>query len=166
MPDISAAPSRTLARRDRSIQARRNARQAEADRERQIVGLLNRGISVPEIASRSGVSVQHMRKLVRKILAERAPQPPAEFLALQVSRLSEALLLSYGAMHNSVTGTNFEAIDRVDRIVRELDRYHGFAAVPRPREEAHLLRLPPPAERPIEIEGSIAETIQNGAASD
>jgi hypothetical protein len=148
MPDMPAAPSPTLARRDRSIQAR----QAEADRERQIVGLLNRGISVPEIASRSGVSVQHMRKLVRKILAERAPQPPAEFLALQVSRLSEALLLSYGAMHNSVTGTNFEAVDRVVRIVRELDRYHGFAPVPRPREEAQPLRLPPPAESPIEIE--------------
>ena len=166
MPDMSVAPSPTLARRDRSIQARRKARQAEADRERQIVGLLNRGISVPEIASRSGVSVQHMRKLVRKILAERAPQPPAEFLALQVSRLSEALLLSYGAMRNSVTGTNFEAIDRVVRIVRELDRYHGFAAVPRPREEAQPLRLLPPAESRIEIEASIAETIQNGAASD
>ena len=166
MPDISAAPSPTLARRDRSIQARRKARQAEADRERQIVGLLNRGISVPEIASRSGVSVQHMRKLVRKILAERAPQPPAEFLALQVSRLSEALLLSYIAMHNSVTGTNFEAVDRVVRIVRELDRYHGFAAVPRPREEREPLRLPPPAESPIAIGAPLGERVTIGAASD
>ena len=70
--------------------------------------LLNRGLSVAEIANRSGVSIKHMRNLVRKILAERMPQPPGEFLALQVSRLNEALLISYSAMHNSATGTNFE----------------------------------------------------------
>ena len=166
MPDMSAAPSPALARRDRSVQARRKAREAGADREQQIVDLLNRGVSVAEIASQSGVSIQHMRKLVREILAERAPQPPAEFLALQVSRLSEALLLSYSAMHNSVTGTNFEAVDRVVKIVRELDRYHGFAAVPRPREEREPLRLAPPAESPIAIGAPVAETIQIGAASD
>jgi DNA-binding CsgD family transcriptional regulator len=107
MPDMPAAPSQASARRDRSIQARRNTREAKADRERRIVDLLNRGLSVPEIASRSGVSIKHMRNLVRKILAERMPQPPGEFLALQVSRLNEALLVSYSAMHNSATGTNF-----------------------------------------------------------
>jgi DNA-binding CsgD family transcriptional regulator len=166
MPDMSAAPSPALARRDRSIQARREAREAKADRERQIVDLLNRGLSVPEIASRSGISIKHMRNLVRKILAERMPQPPGEFLALQVSRLNEALLVSYSAMHNSATGTNFEAVDRVVRIVRELDRYHGFAALPRPREEREPLRLPAPAESPIAIGLTVEERIEIGAASD
>jgi hypothetical protein len=85
---------------------------------------------------RSGVSIKHVRNLVRKILAERTPQPPAEYLALQASRLNEALLVSYSAMHNSAKGANFEAVDRVVRIVRELDRYHGFAAIPRRREES------------------------------
>jgi hypothetical protein len=128
----SAAPaSPPAARRDRSIRARREARQARAERDQQIISLLNRGVSVAEIADRSGVSIRQMRKLVRKILAERTPAPPAEFLALQVSRLNEALLVSYSAMYNSMTGTNFEAVDRVVRIVRELDRYHGFAPVPR-----------------------------------
>ena len=94
-----------------------------------------------------------MRNVVREILAERMPQPPAEFLALQVSRLNEALLISYSAMHTSAAGTNFEAVDRVVRIVRELDRYHGFAAVPRPREETEARRLPPPVERPLALEG-------------
>ena len=52
-------------------------------------------------------------------------------------------------MYSSATGANFEAVDRVVKIVRELDRYHGFAAVPRPREAAGT-RLPlPPAESPI-----------------
>jgi hypothetical protein len=52
-----------------------------------------------------------------------------------VRRLNEPLLVSYSAMHNSATGTNFEAVDRVLRIVRELDRYHGFAAAPGRRGE-------------------------------
>jgi DNA-binding CsgD family transcriptional regulator len=166
MPNAStAALSPAPVRRDRSVQVRRKARNAKADRERQIVGLLNRGLSVAEIASRSGVSVKHMRNLVRKILAERMPQPPVEYLALQVSRLNEALLVSYSAMHNSATGTNFEAVDRVVRIVRELDRYHGFAAVPRPREESEQLRLPPPAESPIALRPTVCERIEIGAAS-
>jgi hypothetical protein len=66
-----------------------------------------------------------MREVVREILARRAPEPPAEFLAVQISRLSEALLVSYSAM----SGGNLQAVDRVVKIVRALDRYHGFAAV-------------------------------------
>ena len=128
------------------------------------MGLLNRGLSVAEIASRSGISIKHMRNLVRKILAERMPQPPAEYLALQVSRLNEALLISYSAMHNSATGTNFEAVDRVVRIVREFDRYHGFAAVPRSREDSEPLRLP--AESPIALGPTVGERIEIVAASD
>ena len=167
MPNASAAAlSSAPARRDRSVQVRRKVRNAKADRERQIVGLLNRGLSVAEIASRSGVSIKDMRNLVRKILAERMPQPPVEYLALQVSRLNEALLVSYSAMHNSATGTNFEAVDRVVRIVRELDRYHGFVAVPRLREESEQLRLPPPAESPIALRPTVGERIEIGAASD
>jgi DNA-binding CsgD family transcriptional regulator len=175
MPDApNASPaSPPAARRDRSLRARRKARQARAEREQQVISLLNRGVSVAEIASRSGVSIGHMRNLVRKILAERAPAPPAEFLALQVSRLNEALLVSYGAMHNSMTGTNFEAVDRVVKIVRELDRYHGFASVERPRqaseirrEEPETRRLPPPAESPIAIGLPVADRVQIGAVTD
>ena len=133
------------------------------------MSLLNRGISVAEIASRSGVSIAHMRKQVRKILAERAPAPPAEYLALQVNRLNEALLVSYSAMHNTITGPNFEAVDRVVKIVRELDRYHGFGVAPRPRQEREARLLPPPAESPIAVSlpiaESVAEGIENGAAN-
>ena len=39
-----------------------------------------------------------MRNLVREILAQRMPQPPAEFVALQISRLNEALFVSYCAI--------------------------------------------------------------------
>ena len=40
------------------------------------------------------------------------PEPPAEFLALQVSRLNEALLVADGAM----SGANLRAVDRLVRI--------------------------------------------------
>ena len=52
------------------------------------------------------------------------PHPPEEFVAIQVSRLNEAMLIAFSAM----SGANLKAVDRVVRIVRELDRYHGFDA--------------------------------------
>ena len=113
--------------RDRSIEARRAARLAKAQRERRIVDLLNRGVTVAEIAAREEVTEKRMRALVSEILARRMPEPPAEFLALQVSRLNEALLVAYSAM----SGANLRAVDRVVKIVRELDRYHGFFAAGR-----------------------------------
>jgi hypothetical protein len=132
---------------------RRATRLEKVQREERIVGLLNRGASVPEIAASEGLTLKRMRNVVREILSERMPQPPAEFLALQVNRLNEALLVSFTAMHDPAAGTNFEAVDRVVRIVRELDRYHGFAAVPRSREEIEANRLPPPVVRPLALEG-------------
>jgi hypothetical protein len=148
-PEVSStAPGR----RGGSSGIRRATRREKVRREERIVGLLNRGASVPEIAASEGLTLKRMRNVVREILSERMPQPPAEFLAVQVNRLNEALLVSFSAMHNAATGTNFEAVDRVVRIVRELDRYHGFAAAPRSREETEAHRLPP-VERPLALEG-------------
>jgi len=69
------------------------------------------------------------------------PAPPAEFLAMQVSRLNEALLVAYSAMG----GMNLKAVDRVVKIVRELDRYHGFAAAERRFPVASRLEAPEPS---------------------
>ena len=147
------ASSTATGRRGGSSGIRRATLLEKAEREQRVISLLNRGVSIPEIAAQQGLSLKRMRNLVREILAERMPQPPADFLALQVSRLNEALLVSYRAMHTIAGGTKLEAVDRVVRIVRELDRYHGFAAVPRPREETEARRLPPPVERPLALEG-------------
>ena len=148
----SHAPCHEPVRRKRSVAARRATQREKVQREERIVGLLNRGVSVPEIAASEGLSLKRMRNIVREVLAERMPQPPAEFLALQVSRLNEALLVTYSAMHTPAAGANFEAVDRVVRIVRELDRYHGFS-VPRPREEPEPRRLAPPVEPRLALEG-------------
>ncbi len=53
-------------------------------------------------------------------------------MAIQVSRLNEALLVAFSAM----SPTNLKAVDQVVRIVRELDRYHGFVASERRLPEA------------------------------
>ena len=126
--------------RDRSVEARRAKRQAKASRERRIIASLNRGVSVAVIAEWEDVGEKRMRALVRDILARRMPEPPAQFLAMQVSRLNEALLVSFDAM----SGSNLQAVDRVVKIVRELDRYHGFVA-------AERWGLPVASEAPEEI---------------
>ncbi len=106
-----------------------------------------------------------MRNVVRTILAKRQPQAPDEYLALQVNRLNEAMLFSYNAMYNSQTGANFSAIDRVVKIVREMDRYHGFVPGACGAEPT---RLPPPsnANPPLALAAPALERIENGAASD
>ena len=113
--------------RDRSVDARRAKRQAKASRERRIIASLNRGVPVAVIAEWEDVGEKRMRTLVRDILARRMPEPPAQFLAMQVSRLNEALVVSFDAM----SGSNLQAVDRVVKIVRALDRYHGFVAAER-----------------------------------
>jgi len=123
-----------------------------------IVRFLNSGLSIAEIATRERVTDRGMRKYVRGLLARRAPEPPAEFMALQVSRLNEALFVSYNAM----SGANLEAVDRVVKIVRELDRYHGFAA------EASTLRpsrRAPPSRTPVALQAPADRAEPNGAAN-
>src|SRR5208283_1847991 len=99
----------------------RAARLAKFKREQTIVDFLNRGVSVAEIAVKIDVGEKRMRAVIREILARRTPEAPEEFAAIQISRLNEALLVAFSAM----TNMNLKAVDRVIRIVRELDRYHG-----------------------------------------
>ena len=115
------------ARRDRSLAARRAARQAKESRESRIVESLNRGVSLADIAGRERVGAKRMRVIVDEILARRMPKPPAEFVATQVSRLEAALGVAYEAM----AVDNLRAVALVVKIVRELDRYHGSAAAER-----------------------------------
>jgi hypothetical protein len=65
-----------------------------------------------------------------------------------------------------VTVTNFEAVGRVVRIARELDRYHGFAAIAGRREESEPLRLSLSAQSPIALGPTEGERTEIGAASD
>ena len=55
-------------------------------------------------------------------MTRRAPEATGAFIAAPMSRLNEALLVSFGAM----SGENLAAVDRMVGIARELDRYHGL----------------------------------------
>ena len=118
----------------------RASRLKKFKREQRIVDYLNCGVSVAEIAARVGVGEKRMRAIMREILARRMPAPPEAFVAIQVGRLNDALLVAYSAM----SPTNLKAVDQVVKIVRELDRYGGAFAAEWARPEA--LRLDAPAE--------------------
>jgi hypothetical protein len=132
-----------IEKRQRKSSPRAGARLRKAQGEQTIIAQLNASVSIPEIAARQGLTERRIRQRVQEILAKRAPRSPTEFVALQVSRLSEALLVAYSAMGNQ----NLEAVDRVVKIVRELDRYHGlaFPDFADPREPPRRLPRPQPA---------------------
>jgi hypothetical protein len=119
----------------------RAARLAKFEREKVVVECLNRGVSVAEIAAHLGIGDKRTRAVIREILARRMPAPPEEYVAVQVGRLHEALRVAYSALG----GQNLNAVDRVVKIVRELDRYHGLSPERRVPEAP---RLAAPAQSP------------------
>ena len=86
------------------------------------------------------------------------PAAPALFVATQVSRLHEALLVSYSAM----SGDNLQAVDRVVKIVRELDRYHGHEPPARPMKPKPRKLA---SQRPLALTGPEIGSDANGAAT-
>jgi hypothetical protein len=115
------------------------------------------GVSLEEVAANEGLSPRRARERVSAMFASRKMDPPAEFVQLQIRRLSEAMIVAYGAMSSG----NLKAVDRVVKITREFDRYHGFAL--------SLAALPPalasPAVQPALAPPRIEESI-NRVASD
>jgi hypothetical protein len=157
-PNYTASPPAPSG--DRSIKASRAARNEKYNRERRIVNYLNAGVSTAEMAAREGLTHRRMRAVVQETLAKRMPGPPAEFLATQIGRLNEALLISYSAL----SPRNLRAVECYVKIVRELDRYHGLAA-PEPPAHASQPRLAAP-EPPLLLEAPNAAPAGNGAATD
>ncbi|MGA2492182.1 MAG: hypothetical protein ABSF67_04445 [Roseiarcus sp.] len=85
------------------------------------------------------------------MLERREVDPPAGFVQLQIGRLSDAMMVAHAAMMEG----NMHALDRVLRIVGELDRYHSFggaaaqpaaAATRALAAAAPALALPAPGE--------------------
>ena len=119
---------------------RRATKRELAKRDLRFIEKLAAGVTIEEIAASEGISAKWARERKAAILAGRAIDPPHEFIQLQIRRLSEAMLVAYSAMS---TG-NVKAVDQVIKVVRELDRYHGFGAYPNPERFV----APRPAEPP------------------
>ena len=111
-----------------------------AQRDLRLIENLAAGVTIEEIAASEGISCKWARERKAAILAERTIDPPHEFIQLQIRRLNEAMLIAYSAMSNG----NVKAVDQVIKVVRELDRYHGFDAIALPRSFAEAPVTPPP----------------------
>ena len=147
--------------------ARRAARVAKFERDKLIIDRLNHSVSVADTAAQIGIGEKRKRAVIRdprtKIrgLARRMPHPPEEFVAIQVSRLNEALLMAYSAM----SPTNLKAVDQVVKIVRELDRYGGAFAAEWARPEAFPERARAPTAGAAKAPRSAGRGLQRGACA-
>ena len=117
-------PAPRRAKLGRSRRRRLEARQAKAERNVRLFNLLKAGVPIAEIALQEGLSVRRARELVEGMLGRREVDPPAGFVQLQIGRLGDAMMVAHAAM----MAGDMRALDRVLRIVGELDRYHGLGA--------------------------------------
>jgi hypothetical protein len=108
---------------DAKPRRRRITKRELAKRDLRFVEKLAAGATIEEIAASEGISVKWARERKAALLASRVIDTPHEFVKLQIRRLSEAMLVSYSAMSLG----DLKAVDKVIKVVRELDRYHGFA---------------------------------------
>jgi hypothetical protein len=135
---------------------RRITKRELAMRDLRFVEKLAAGVTIEEIAASEGISRKWARERKAALLAERAIDPPEEFIQLQIRRLSEAMLVAYSAM----TAGNLKAVDQVIKVARELDRYHGFGAAsqmfaaPAPLPPQRALLEPPAALVPPKAEAA------------
>jgi hypothetical protein len=131
------------AKLDRSRRNRLKARQAKAARSVKLFNLLKAGVPIAEIALQEGLSVRRAREVVREMLERREVDPPAGFVQLQIGRLGDAMMVAHAAMMEG----DMHALDRVLRIVGELDRYHGLgaAAAPPAAGATRAIAAPAPA---------------------
>jgi hypothetical protein len=131
---------------------RRATKRGLAQRDLRLIEKLAAGTTIEEIAASEGISLKWARERKAAVLASRVIDTPHEFIKLQIRRLSEAMLVSYSAMSNG----DLKAVDKVIKVARELDRYHGFRAISSPQSfpeapvtPSPLALLEPPAAEPV-----------------
>jgi hypothetical protein len=123
---------------------RRITKRELAKRDLRLVEKLAAGATIEEIAASEGISVKWARERKAAVLMRRVIDTPHEFIKLQIRRLSEAMLVSYSAMSLG----DLNAVDKVIKVARELDRYHGFGPYPTGQRSAAPGSAPPPLALP------------------
>jgi len=135
-PEASVPPAAARPR-SRSRTQRLTRRRERAADDGRLLTLLTAGVATDELAFQEGVSTRRMRERIAAMLARRGADSPANFVPLQTARLGDALKVAYAAMMDG----DLKALDRYLRILRELERYHGY----RPPEPQAAPPAPPPA---------------------
>jgi hypothetical protein len=72
-----------------------------------------------------------VRQIVARELANRRIDPAGDFAKLQIARLNDALMAANAKMLEG----DMAGLDRLVKVVAELDRYHGLAQAA-PRQES------------------------------
>ena len=142
MSDICCFPPSLVRERSRA------AGPARAERERRVVECLKGGLAMAEIARREGITECGIRKSVRNLIARRAPEATGEFIAVQMNRLNEALVVSFGAL----SGENLAAVDRWSGSCASATSITGSgAARAEPKRAASFWKVsfPEPKRRPL-----------------
>jgi hypothetical protein len=116
-------------------------RRKTADRRLRILERLTTGLSVAHIARVEKLTVRRVQQIIADMLDSREIDPPAGFVQLQVARLSNAMIVS----HTMMMEGDLQAVDRMIKLTRELDRYHGFTQAPAP-PAPHRLAAPAPLQ--------------------
>jgi hypothetical protein len=137
----------------RSRKTRLLARAAKVHWREKIFNQLTAGMSVSLIAAQEGISIRRMRETIQQILDARNVDPAGGFAQLQMARLQDAMMVAHTAMLSG----NLEAVDRVVKLVHEMERYRDSHldadARPATRLPAHQAprALPAPEEAEFRI---------------
>jgi hypothetical protein len=124
MTEASSPPAARKTRPPRSRAERAERRRAKAELHSTIFRQLAAGLPLADFGTSLGLSPRRTRALVGSILRSRETYSPDGFLPLQVARLSDAMMVA----HAKMMAGDLAALDRVLKITRELERYHGFRA--------------------------------------
>ncbi len=69
--------------------------------------------------------MRRVRQIIAETLDKREIDPPATYVKIQIARLNDAMAVA----HVKMIEGDLQAIDRIVKLVGELDRYHGFGRV-------------------------------------
>jgi hypothetical protein len=124
MSDPESTPSQAEARaRSRRRKLMRERRQDRAARKERIFDKLVQGVPHAAIARYEKCSIHTVRQTIARELASRRIEPAGDFAKLQIARLNDALMV----VHDKMLEGDMAGVDRLLKVVAELDRYHGFA---------------------------------------
>jgi hypothetical protein len=99
------------------------AREDRAARKERIFDKLVHGMPHAAIARFENCSIHTVRQTIARELTSRRIEPAGDFAKLQIARLNDALMV----VHDKVLEGDIAGVDRLLKVVAELDRYHGLA---------------------------------------
>jgi DNA-binding CsgD family transcriptional regulator len=141
--------------RARMREAARERRRERARRDEDILDLVVSGYAAETIADKLELSVKTVRRATARAVDKRRPDGGADYVRLQVMRLTKAMRVVDLNLENG----HLKAVEPLLKVMAQLDRYHALSlAAP----ESPPLALPAP---PLALTAPIAivDGTKNGA---